>query len=145
MRANGRVKGGKEKIREKLHINWLVYFLQLITLYFKALQWIVLATQILILYACSMISGSDNIVVLCSKYQDGRAIIQVASYSFSPSKPRLSFGPHYLGYVVDKETMGQVFLPVILFSPRQYELTAPRSFIHTSPTLCISVIDGVIR
>jgi len=62
-------------------------------------------------------SGSNNIAVRCSKYQDDRAIIYVAGYRFSPLKPRLSFGPHYLGFVVDKVTMGQVFLPVIRFSP----------------------------
>jgi len=64
-----------------------------------------------------MTSGSDNIAVRCSEYQDGHAIIQVARYRFSPLKPRLNFGPHYLGFVVDKVTMGQVFLPVIWFSP----------------------------
>jgi len=64
-----------------------------------------------------MTSVSENIAVLCSKYQDGRAINQVTSYRFSPMKPRLNFGPDYLGCVVDKVTMGQAFLPVIQFPP----------------------------
>ena len=64
-----------------------------------------------------MTSGSENIAGRCSKYQDGRVIIQVANYRFSLMKPRLNFGPVYLGCVVDKVTMGQVFLPVIRFSP----------------------------
>ena len=64
-----------------------------------------------------MTSASDNIAVRSSKYQDGRVVIQVASYRFSTLKPRINFGPDYLGFVVDKVTMGQVFLSVIRFSP----------------------------
>jgi hypothetical protein len=64
-----------------------------------------------------MTSVSDNIAVHCSIYQDDHVIIQVTSYRFSPLKPRLNFGPYYLGFVLDKVTTGQVFLPVIRFSP----------------------------
>ena len=64
-----------------------------------------------------MTSGSDNIAARCFKHQDDHVIIQVTSYLFSPMKPRLNFGSHYVGCVVDKVTMGQAFLPVIQFSP----------------------------
>jgi hypothetical protein len=77
-----------------------------------------------------MTSESDNIAVRCSKYQDGRVIIQVAIYRFSPLKLRLNFGPHDVGFVVDKETMGLVFLPVIRFS--SVSITSP---LHTHSSI----------
>ena len=82
--------------------------------------------------------------VRCSKNKDGRAIIRVASYRLFTVEAQAQNRARLFSICGGQSDYGTGISPSNSVLPPPYHFTALHSFIHTSPTLYTSPIDGVI-